>query len=74
MESYSQEVGDGMVQKLDINFKAKRTTLLLERWGDEEEPEQITVLFVGVELQDFKDFSGFNILHDVEEAESPAQF
>ncbi|GAB3636016.1 hypothetical protein GCM10027422_16060 [Hymenobacter arcticus] len=73
MSFRSEQVGDGIVQKLEVNFNAKQTTIYLERWSGEE-VEQITVLFIGVELQDFKEFGDFNLLHDIEEAADPVEF
>lgn len=73
MSFRSEQVGDGIVKNLEVDFKAKQTTIYLERWAGEV-LEEITVLFTGVELQDFKDFSTFNLLHDIEEAAHPTEF
>jgi hypothetical protein len=73
MSSRSKQVGDGIVKKLEVDFKTKQSTVYLERWAGEV-LEEITVLFTGVELQDFKEFSTFNLLHDIEEATDPTEF
>jgi len=73
MSSRSEQVGDGIVKKLEVDFNTKQTIICLKRWAGEV-LEAITVLFIGVELQDFKEFSTFNLLHDIEEAVDPAEF
>ncbi|WP_223649718.1 hypothetical protein [Hymenobacter psoromatis] len=73
MSFRSELVGDGIVQKLEVDFKTKQTTISLERWAGEI-LEQIAVLFTGVELQDFKEFGTFNLLHDIEEATDATEF
>ena len=73
MSFRSEQIGDAIVQKLEVDFNAKRTTIYLERWAGEV-LAQITVLFTGVELQDFKEFSTFNLFQDIEEAVNSAEF
>ncbi|MDJ0365845.1 hypothetical protein QMK33_11840 [Hymenobacter sp. H14-R3] len=76
MTSYSWQVGDGIVQKLEVDFSAKRTAIYLTRWvgPTAEEEEKITILFTGVALQNFKDFSTFNLFSDMEEATDAKEF
>jgi hypothetical protein len=74
MSSRSEQVGDGIVQRFEVNFKTKQTSILLERWFDGPEPEQVIVRFTGVELQDFKDFNTFNLFSDITEAANPQEF
>ena len=74
MSFRSEQVGDGMVQKFEIDFQTKQTTILVERWLAGPEPERISVWFTGVALQDFKDFNTFNLLSDIEEAADAKEF
>jgi hypothetical protein len=32
MRSRSEQVGDGIVKKLEVDFKTKQTAIYLERW------------------------------------------
>ena len=74
MSLRSALVGDGIVQKFEVDFQAKQTTVSLKRWVDEPEPERIRVQFSGVELQDFKNFNTFNLFSDIEEAADAKEF
>jgi hypothetical protein len=74
MNSLSEQVHDGIVQKFELDFQTKCTTILLERWFDEAKPERISVQFIGVALQDFKDFNTFNLFSDINEATNAKEF
>jgi hypothetical protein len=74
MNSYSEQVHDGIVQKFEVDFKTKCTTIQLERWFDGPKPECISVQFTGVELQEFKDFNTFNLFSDINEAADANEF
>ena len=74
MNSCSEQVGDGIVQKFEVDFKTKSTTILLKRWLDDSNSEQVTVQFLGVEFQDFKDFNAFNLFSDINEADDAKEF
>lgn len=74
MKSYSEQVGDGRVEQLLIDFKAKKTTIVLGRWTDADVAEKIVIEFTGVELQNFKEFNTFNLFHSIDEASDSAEF
>ncbi|MCR5890136.1 hypothetical protein LRS06_20630 [Hymenobacter sp. J193] len=74
MAAYSEYIGDGIVENLEIDFKAKRVTLEVKRWENEELSETVTVVFSGVELQEFWDFGNTTILFNLREADSSSEF
>jgi hypothetical protein len=73
VKSYSEFVGDGIVQKLEIDFEQKSTLLLLHRWSDGE-LEIVAVRFEQVLLQHFEGASDSNVVFDLEESQDKGLF